>query len=132
MWSPSFHIGGGESPSLAIGDSYCAISNCLTIGNYTYPGAGTQLYVNGNSTLNGGLNVTGSVSGTGITNLLSPYATISSLSSYVLTSSLPANSITATAPLLAIGDGVTTNISFNSSRAITCNGVTSNLSLIHI
>ena len=72
-----------------------------------------------------GINSIGPLTGSSFTNLLSPYALITSLSSYVLTSSLIAYSVSASSPLLAISDGVNTNISFNSSKSISCNGLTS-------
>ena len=56
---------------------------------------------------------------------MAPYATIASLNNYALTSSLIAYSVSVSAPLLAISDGVNTNISFNSSKSLSCNGLTS-------
>ena len=51
--APSFHIGGwsADTPSLAVGDAYCAVGNKLTIGSYT---ARTDpLYLEGNATISG-------------------------------------------------------------------------------
>ena len=114
-----FHIGGSliDSPTFAVGDSYCAISNSLALGSYTYPGTGTQLYVTGNTTLNGTLSVTsggasitgstvaqditcttltasGTVSGTGFASLLSPYALATSISRYTASSPISFSYVT--------------------------------------
>jgi len=47
----SFHIGGQflDEPTFAIGDTYCAVGNKLTVGSYGYPVDPNQFYVNGNS-----------------------------------------------------------------------------------
>ena len=61
--APSFHIGGvaAEYPTLAVGDSYCAIANKLTIGSYN---ARTDpLYVEGNATISGDLQILGTIYG---------------------------------------------------------------------
>ena len=50
-----------DYPTLAVGDSYCAIANKLTIGSYT---ARTDpLYVEGNATISGDLQVQGTIYG---------------------------------------------------------------------
>ena len=61
--TPSFHIGGANAdyPSLAVGDSYCAVANRLTIGSYTAPT--DPLYVEGNATISGDLLVQGTIYG---------------------------------------------------------------------
>ena len=58
---PCFHIGGSgsDAPSLAVGDTHCAINDKLTIGSYT---AQTDpIYVSGSATI-----TVGTVSGVGL------------------------------------------------------------------
>ena len=50
-----------DYPSLAVGDSYCAVGNKLTIGSYT--SRTDPLYVEGNATISGDLLVQGTIYG---------------------------------------------------------------------
>ena len=63
--APTFNVGGSsaDAPSLAVGDTYCAVANKLTIGSYN---ARTDpLYVEGSATIAGNLRVEGMIYGTG-------------------------------------------------------------------
>ena len=116
----------------------------MAVGSYTDPGTGTQLYVTGNTTLNGTLSVTsggasitgstvaqdiicttltasGTVSGAGFANLLSPYALATSISRYTARDPIYFSLVgTFNSPDLgkwAIG--------IDSTKLITCTGLTS-------
>ena len=59
--APSFHIGGvsADFPCFAVGDSYCAVGNKMTIGSYTE--RTDPLHVEGNATITGDLLVSGTI-----------------------------------------------------------------------